>query len=110
MQAQAQALQSVLQTSLGPQYVVEPAAMSSQIGSGALPVESLPSFGLCIRAAERKHAGRLLQQLEAGLRQLPRPVIGRLREDALWLDLRCLEAADQAAFAANWQALNLAQH
>ena len=110
MQAQAQALQSVLQTSLGPQYVVEPAAMSSQIGSGALPVENLPSFGLCIRAAERKHAGRLLQQLEAGLRQLPRPVIGRLREDALWLDLRCLEAADQAAFAANWQALNLAQH
>ena len=105
MQAQAQALQAVLQNRLGPQYVVEPAAMSSQIGSGALPVESLPSHGLTIRPAERKHAGRLLQQIEAALRQLPRPVIGRLRDDALWLDLRCLEAPAQPQFEQQLHAL-----
>lgn len=107
MQQQAIALQAPLQRLLGPDYRVEHAAMTSQIGSGALPVESLPSHGLVVRPQERKRAGRLLQQLEAALRQLPRPVIGRLRDDALWLDLRCLEAADQAAFAANLQQLAL---
>jgi len=107
MQQQAIALQAPLQSLLGPDYRVEHAAMTSQIGSGALPVESLPSHGLVVRPQERKRAGRLLQQLEAALRQLPRPVIGRLRDDALWLDLRCLEAADQAAFATNLQQLAL---
>ncbi|WP_394680641.1 L-seryl-tRNA(Sec) selenium transferase [uncultured Comamonas sp.] len=107
MQQQAIALQAPLQSLLGPDYRVEHAAMTSQIGSGALPVESLPSHGLVVRPQERKRAGRLLQQLEAALRQLPRPVIGRLRDDALWLDLRCLEAADQADFAANLQQLAL---
>ncbi|MDR2331493.1 MAG: L-seryl-tRNA(Sec) selenium transferase [Comamonas sp.] len=107
MEQQAIALQAPLQNLLGPDYLVEHATMTSQIGSGALPVESLPSHGLVVRPQERKRAGRLLQQLEAALRQLPRPVIGRLRDDALWLDLRCLEAADQAAFAANLQQLAL---
>lgn len=98
MQAQALQLQPVLQQALGPAFVVEPAPMTSQIGSGALPVESLPSFGLRIHPASGRQAGRQLAQLEARLRALPRPVIARLRDDALWLDLRCLEAAMQHAF------------
>ena len=74
--------------------------MNSQIGSGALPVENLPSFGLRIYPASGKHAGRQLTRLEARFRALPRPVIGRLHDDALWLDLRCLEHPAQALFAA----------
>ena len=74
--------------------------MSSQIGSGALPVDLLPSQGLRLAPVQTRQAGRQLQQLETALRQLPRPVIGRTQDDALWLDLRCLEAADQAAFEA----------
>jgi L-seryl-tRNA(Ser) seleniumtransferase len=94
MQAQALQLQPVLQEALGAGFAVEPAPMTSQIGSGALPVESLPSFGLKVSSQ-----GGRLSRLEARLRQLPRPVVGRLHDDALWLDLRCLEAPMQQAFA-----------
>ena len=98
MQAQAEALVPLLQAAVGSSFAVAPAAMSSQIGSGALPVESLPSYGLRIAPVNHQHAGRQLQRLETALRQLPRPVIGRIQADALWLDLRCLEAPDQPAF------------
>lgn len=98
IQARAQALQPLVQQALGSRYVVETAEMNSQIGSGALPVENLPSWGLRLHPADGRQAGRQLTRLEAGLRGLPRPVIGRLHDDALWLDLRCLEAADEPAF------------
>ncbi|MDR2327487.1 MAG: L-seryl-tRNA(Sec) selenium transferase [Acidovorax sp.] len=105
MQAQAELLQAPLQAALGSSFVVETAPMTSQIGSGALPVESLPSYGLKIHPASGKQAGRQLTELEARLRALPRPVIGRLHDDALWLDLRCLEASAQAAWLQQLPAL-----
>jgi L-seryl-tRNA(Ser) seleniumtransferase len=108
MLAQAAALAPLLQAALGPRFVVDSAPMHSQIGSGALPVESLPSHGLCVRPASARQAGRQLQQLESALRGLPRAVIGRVQDDALWLDLRCLEASDQTLFAEQLPALTLA--
>lgn len=66
----------------------------SQIGSGALPVDLLPSEAVTF-------AGDGLDALSARLRALPRPVIGRIGQGRLWLDMRCLEACDEAAFAAN---------
>jgi len=107
MAQQARLLQAMVQTAVGDTYTVTDAAMYSQIGSGALPIENLPSHGLVIRPTDRKQAGRALQRLEAALRRLPRPVIGRVRDDALWLDLRCLEQAEQPAFVQNIQALAL---
>jgi L-seryl-tRNA(Ser) seleniumtransferase len=52
-----------------------------------------------------KGKGRALTRLAAALRGLPRPVVGRLADDALWLDLRCLE--DKAGFAAQLKGLGL---
>jgi L-seryl-tRNA(Ser) seleniumtransferase len=77
--------------------------MFSQIGSGALPIEQLPSHGLIIRTVKGKRGG--LDRLEASMRGLPRPVLGRTAEKTLWLDLRCLDASDEAQFATQWSEL-----
>jgi L-seryl-tRNA(Ser) seleniumtransferase len=48
-------------------------------------------------------AGSALKRLAAKFRRLPVPVIGRLANDALVLDLRCLE--DEPAFIAQLDGL-----
>jgi L-seryl-tRNA(Ser) seleniumtransferase len=73
---------------------VEPAL--SQIGSGSLPVDRLESWVLAVGPTTRKTG--VLHDLESALRGLPVPVIGRIADGALRLDLRCLSAADEAAF------------
>lgn len=67
---------------------IEPCA--SQIGSGSLPVERLPSFAIVLAPVSAKGAGRALAQFSHRLRSLEKPVIGRIHEQAVWLDLRCL--------------------
>ncbi|MGL1765608.1 hypothetical protein ACSTIG_23580, partial [Vibrio parahaemolyticus] len=62
---------------------------ASQIGSGALPLETLPSAGLAIAPMTKKGAGSRLDALAAAMRALPRPVIGRIHDDRFLLDLRC---------------------
>ncbi|WP_112873071.1 L-seryl-tRNA(Sec) selenium transferase [Paracoccus endophyticus] len=69
-----------------PVYRVAVIDCASQIGSGALPVETLPSAGLALTG----DGGDAPDRLAALLRALPLPVIGRIRDGALVLDLRCL--------------------
>ena len=103
--AAAERVLPALQQALGNRYTVTAELMFSQIGSGALPVDQLPSYGLVVRNAAGKRGGSALQKLEKALRELPRPVIGRVADDAVCLDLRCLEAADEAQFVAQCQEL-----
>jgi len=100
IRARAEALLPALQAALGEAFVASVQPMFSQIGSGALPVDTLPSSGFVLRPAQAARAGRQLARLEAALRKLPRPIIGRTSDQALWLDLRCLEAQDEAEFSA----------
>jgi L-seryl-tRNA(Ser) seleniumtransferase len=103
LQVLALRLLPLIQHNLGPDYEVTAAPMHSQIGSGALPVDQIPSYGLAVRVASgggKRSAS--LDRLEGRLRALPRPVIGRIAEKTLWLDLRCLEPADEAEFTSQW--------
>ena len=100
IQAQAVRLRPVLQTAVGDAYAVTDEPVVSQIGSGALPVDTLPSHGLAIRVLKGKRGS--LDRLEGLLRGLPRPVIGRVSDKTLWLDMRCLSPSDEAAFADQW--------
>jgi len=100
IEAQALRLLPTVQAALGERYDVAVAPMQSQIGSGALPLERLPSFGFAIHA--RKTPRGSLDRLDAALRGLPRPILGRIAGKTFWLDLRCLEVVDEAEFVAQW--------
>jgi L-seryl-tRNA(Ser) seleniumtransferase len=84
---------------LGDGFEVAVTACASQIGSGALPMEKVASAGLAIRVRGGKRSGNMLAALSIALRQLPVPVVGRIEDNGLILDLRCLE--DENGFIAN---------
>lgn len=89
----AQALLTPLAQALAPRYLTSTVRMNSQIGSGSLPVERLPSAGLAIAPvlSGKRGAGTALDALARALRELPTPVLGRVTENQLMLDCRCLE-------------------
>lgn len=63
----------------------------SQIGSGSLPTELLPSFALVMTPIAKKgQRDAALLDLAKRMRELPKPVIGRIHDGKLFLDLRCL--------------------
>jgi L-seryl-tRNA(Ser) seleniumtransferase len=89
--AAAGRLAGAIAATVGAGFVVTVADCVSQIGSGALPLETLPSAGLAIHPVGRRGGGSRLEALAAAFRSLPVPVIGRIKDGALVLDLRCLD-------------------
>jgi L-seryl-tRNA(Ser) seleniumtransferase len=91
-------LRDPIAAAAGPDYAVSIIECMSEIGSGALPLETLPSAGIAITPAARRGAGEKLEALSSAFRRLPVPVIGYVRDNALIFDLRCLD--DETAFIA----------
>jgi L-seryl-tRNA(Ser) seleniumtransferase len=91
--AQASRLLPHVSQTFGAAFTVELCECRSQVGSGALPLDTIASAGLVIRS---NAGGQALERLAATLRNLARPVIGRIEDGGLILDLRCL--TDEAAF------------
>ena len=96
IRALAEKLLPLFAEAIGSAYQCGIQSVRGQIGSGALPVDLLPSFALCAR-------GKGLDNLAGRLRRQPIPVIGRIEDGALLLDLRTLD--DAAAFAAQLEAM-----
>jgi L-seryl-tRNA(Ser) seleniumtransferase len=89
-----------VQAFVGDKGQVSVAECASQVGSGSLPVDRLPSAALRISSSDVTPAA-----IVKALRALPIPAIGRIHDDAVWLDLRCLE--DEAAFVSQLEGRKL---
>jgi L-seryl-tRNA(Ser) seleniumtransferase len=93
-----------VQQSFGEHASVSLQASRSQIGSGSLPVDRLDSWSLQITPAGRR-SGHATTAIAAALRKLPVPVIGRVKDGAVWLDLRTLN--DETEFLEQLQQIAL---
>ncbi len=72
--------------------ILEVVDCQSQVGSGALPNQLLPSVGIAIRLKNKKSRnGHFLSKVSEVFRKLPIPIIGRIHDNAFILDLRSLE-------------------
>jgi|TARA_B110000914_G_scaffold178540_1_gene160350 L-seryl-tRNA(Ser) seleniumtransferase len=89
MQDQAQRLVPAVQEALSKSFLVGSKTSYSQIGSGALPIETLESIVLYIAPLEPNDS--IVRALSEALRALPCPIIGRIHKGELLLDLRCLD-------------------
>ncbi len=98
MQAQAdQLLPRLKESLLSASLNIKTLPVLSQIGSGSLPIERLPSVALAIEGVDKigeKHVVRL----ERLLRSSDTPIIGRFQEKALIFDLRCLQSRKEEVF------------
>ena len=87
IQQTAVALKSYLDSHFKSVFTTEINPCESQIGSGALPTKTLASTAVTL------HPLRLsAEQLAEALRALPSPVLGRIQNDAIVLDVRALES------------------
>jgi L-seryl-tRNA(Ser) seleniumtransferase len=93
IRAQAQRLLPRLRAVVPAPYEVDLVDVNSQIGSGSLPVDLLPSCALRIRLPGRRQAAAA-GAIAIAFRALPLAVVGRVHDRAFLLDLRCLEQED----------------
>ena len=97
IRAVAERVMPAVEKALAGSAAVRVIDCASQIGSGALPVETLPSAGIAATPAGKRRSGAA-DALARAFRALPVPVIGRINEGDFLMDLRCLE--DEAGFVA----------
>lgn len=90
--AQAARLAPLVSQALEPHgFQAAACECASQIGSGALPVDTMPSAGLRLTPLAQMAGGSAPDRLASWLRCRARPIIGHIHAGALILDLRCLD-------------------
>ena len=91
LHAVAKQLARQLRDIFGEKVHIRIAETHGQIGSGALPVETLPSVALVLEPTDIT-----ADELASRFRQAKVPVIGRIKDAQLWLDLRAIYEREQA--------------
>jgi L-seryl-tRNA(Ser) seleniumtransferase len=86
----ADRVREILAERLGAEYAVEAIGAESEIGSGALPTESLES--VAVRVTHSRKSAQVIARIFRGA-----GIIGRITADAFQLDMRTIE--DPAVFA-----------
>ncbi|AHG78599.1 L-seryl-tRNA(Sec) selenium transferase [Mannheimia varigena] len=84
LQHKAERLKNALSKRLDSRYILQIEPSLAQIGSGALPSETLPSLAVTISAEKQSD----LLALEKAFKTYPSPIIGRFAQQKFWLDLR----------------------
>jgi L-seryl-tRNA(Ser) seleniumtransferase len=78
---------------VAPDLEVDAASSVARSGGGTLPTREIPSFAVRLGGSD---AGSLAESL----READPPVVGRVHEDRLWLDVRTLLPGDEEAVVA----------
>ncbi|WP_386695269.1 L-seryl-tRNA(Sec) selenium transferase [Lonepinella sp. MS14435] len=73
-----------------PEFSLQIEASYAQIGSGSQPLAKIPSVAVTIANQTNGKLTALLQRLK----QLPTPIIARMEQDKIWLDIRSLANVD----------------
>jgi L-seryl-tRNA(Ser) seleniumtransferase len=91
LHAVATELKTQLEPLFGEKVGIQVSETYGQIGSGALPVETLPSIALVLEPSEFS-----AEMLATQFRNATIPVIGRIKDGLFWLDLRTVYEREQA--------------
>jgi L-seryl-tRNA(Ser) seleniumtransferase len=77
-----------LHRALGPEYHVEVLSSETEIGSGSVPTETLPTRVIAVT-----HATVGAHRIAERFRRADPPIIGRVQESRFLLDVRCIDRA-----------------
>lgn len=91
LKIKAEQLKQALSKHLSPNFSVQIEDSVAQIGSGALPTETLPSIAVTLTAYKQED----LLALEQRFKAFSCPIIGRFAQQKFWLDLRSVTQFDQ---------------
>lgn len=89
LRARAQKIAASLAAADDAAAIVEPIDCTSAVGGGAMPRARLPSVGLWVQAR-----GLEAHQLEQRLRGLPTPIVARIVDGRVILDMRTIADSD----------------
>lgn len=82
----AQQVEACLQTALSAEFSIQIEPSLAQIGSGSQPMATIPSLSVTLQPKTHGKLTALLQRFK----QLSTPIIARVEQDKIWLDMRSL--------------------